>query len=80
MAGEPVARNHTEACRGRNAQKMMEAGDERVLRDIDRMISNEDLKREVIEPPSFPILEDKEDTEAADVGVADAEPLLSAGD
>ena len=40
MAEDPVAKNHTEACRDRLAQEMMARGDSRVLRDFDRMVEN----------------------------------------
>ena len=35
LAGGTDARNHSEACRDRIAQKLMEAGDERILRELD---------------------------------------------
>ena len=54
-------------CRDRMAQKMMEAGDERILRELDRMISNEELRREIVEPPQVPISNDNPDDEAADM-------------
>ena len=42
------ARPHTEACRDRFALKLMEDGDRRVDRDIDRLIAQQELAREMV--------------------------------
>ena len=38
LAGGKDARIHSEACRDRIAQKLMEAGDERILRELDKTL------------------------------------------
>ena len=83
MAGSTVSRNHTEACRDRMAQMMMAAGDERILRALDRTVANEDLRREVVEPPQIPVVEGDPNEEALDMDADDideSDPMLSEGE
>ena len=60
MLGEKVARNHSEACRDRIAQRLMADGDTRVMRDIDRAVEQRDLVREIVKPESAPVIRNEE--------------------
>ena len=59
MMGD-TARPHTEACRDRFAMKLMADGDTRVLRDVDRLIAQQDLAREMVRVQPAPERRDEE--------------------
>ena len=58
-------RGHTEPCRDRIAQELMKEGDPRILVEVDRIVAQAELAREMIEPEEPQIMEEgMEDVEA----------------
>jgi hypothetical protein len=69
------AKGHTEPCRDRIAQELMKEGDPRILIEVDRIVAQSELAREMIEPEEPQVMgEGMEDEEAEeDEGMADDE-------
>ena len=60
MRNKEKAVNHSEECRDRFAQIFMAKGDTRVLRDIDRVIEEQQFARQNAPPEVLPVVRDEE--------------------
>ena len=66
-------RGHTPACRERFEKIFMEAGDERVLKELDRLDEQREIARRRAEPVAAPVRKEDEDEEMKEEHDSDAE-------